>query len=246
MDIQAYLAMAAALAAGAVVKGATGMGLPLVALPALTAIFGLQHAISVLIVPILVTNAWQVWRFRAARQDTRLGFVPLLVLGGIGGVAIGTWALVALPERQLLFVLGVLLTGYVLLRLSRPALRVDERVARTAALPVGVGAGVLQGATGISAPIGVTFIHAMRLTHSEHVYAVSAMFLGFAVVQAAALAVSGISRPEWWLQGLLALVPILAFMPLGQWLAGKLSATAFDRLVLVFLAAIGVKLLLGV
>ena len=52
-------------------------------------------------------------------------------------------------------------------------------------------------------------------------------------------------RPEWLLQGLLALVPILLFMPLGQWASSKLSRQAFDRMILVFLGVIGLKMVLG-
>jgi uncharacterized membrane protein YfcA len=246
VEVWSYAIMAAALAAGAVVKGATGMGLPLVALPALTAVFGLQHAVSVLIVPILVSNAWQVWRHREVKGDVRLRFLPMLLAGGALGVVGGTWLLIAVPERQLLFGLGALLLTYVVIRLARPAWAVDERTGRAGAFPIGLGAGMLQGATGISAPLGVTFIHAMRLGREAHVFAVSAMFLLFAVVQLPSLLVSGVMRAEWLVQGALALVPILLFMPLGQWLAGKLSATTFDRLLLVFLGAIGVKLVAGV
>ena len=238
--------MAAALGAGALVKGATGMGLPLIALPALTAVFGLQHAISIMIIPILITNTQQAWRFRAVRADSKVKFLPALALGGVAGVVLGTWLLVSLPERQLLFGLGVLLFAYVALRLLRPAFLVDEAAGRRWALPVGVGAGLLQGATGVSAPLGVTFIHAMKLSRDAHVYAVSIMFLGFGVVQFAALLLSGVMQPEWLLQGALAMIPILIFMPIGQWLAGKLSAKAFDLLILVFLGVIGAKLLLGI
>ena len=57
MDVSSYLLMGLALAAGAVVKGATGMGLPLVALPVLTTFFGLQHAVGLMVIPLIVTNA---------------------------------------------------------------------------------------------------------------------------------------------------------------------------------------------
>jgi hypothetical protein len=71
------------------------------------------------------------------------------------------------------------------------------------------------------------------------------MFLVFAVVQLPALWIAGVMRQEWLLQGLFALVPILLFMPLGQWLSSKLSRTAFDRMILIFLGVIGLKMVLG-
>ena len=246
METSTLIGMTVALAAGAVAKGATGMGLPLVALPSLAAILGLQHAIGVLLIPILVTNAWQVWRFRAARRGAGLAFLPRFLVAGAVGVAIGTWALGALPERSLLFGLGAILVGYVALRLARPHVAVGPALAIRLAPPVALAAGALQGATGISAPIGVTFIHAMRLERAEHVFAVSAMFLGFSLVQLPAVAIAGIYQQAWLAHGLYALLPVMAFMPLGDMLGRRFSREAFDRLILGFLALMGAKLVLGV
>jgi hypothetical protein len=245
MDLSSILIMVLALGAGAVVKGATGMGLPLIALPVLTAVFGLQHAVGLMTIPLIVTNAWQVWRFRAEAATPRMAFMPWFLVGGALGIMLGTWALTSLPERLLVLGLGVILLAYVGLRLVTPHWSLNLAMARRFGPLAGLGGGTLQGATGISAPIGVTFIHAMGLDRAAHVYAVSAMFLLFSVVQLPALFVAGVMQPLWLLQGLLALAPILVFMPLGQWISGKLSRAAFDRMILVFLGVIGVKMVLG-
>lgn len=237
--------MVAALAAGAVVKGATGMGLPLIALPVLTTFFGLQHAVGLMCVPLIFTNAWQVWRFRAERRDDRMAFLPLFLAGGVVGVGLGTWALTSLPERAVVLGLGVILLCYVALRLVAPHFVVGPVLARRAGPLAGMGGGILQGATGISAPIGVTFIHAMSLGRDAHVFAVSTMFLLYALVQVPALAIAGVMEPQWLLEGVLALIPILIFMPVGQALAGRMSRKAFDRMILIFLGVIGLKMVLG-
>lgn len=244
-DLTGYLIMGLALSAGAVVKGATGMGLPLVALPVLTAFFGLQHAVSLMTVPLILTNFWQVWRFRSTASDKRMGFLPLFLTAGAVGIAIGTWALTNLPERILVLTLGLLLIAYVVLKLAKPHLVVGPAAARRLGPLAGAGAGILQGATGISAPAGVTFIHAMGFERDAHVFAVSAMFLLFALVQLPSLALAGVMQPFWLLEGCLALVPILIFMPLGQVIAGRLSREAFDRMILVFLGIVGAKMVLG-
>lgn len=245
MDFQSIIIMFVALAAGAIVKGATGMGLPLIALPVLTAVFGLQHAVGLMTIPLIVTNVWQVWRFRSEARAPRLTFMPVFLMAGAAGIAIGTWALTTLPERLLVLALGIILLSYVVLRIVAPHWSLSLQLARRLAPLAGVGGGVLQGATGISAPIGVTFIHSMNLERMAHVFAVSAMFLTFSVVQLPSLWIAGVMRPEWLLQGLLALVPILLFMPLGQWASGKLSRKAFDRMILVFLGLIGLKMVIG-
>lgn len=245
LDLTRWLIMGLALAAGAVVKGATGMGLPLIALPVLTSILGIQHAVGLMTVPLIATNFWQVWRFRSVMGETAMGFLPLFLLGGSLGIVIGTWALTSLPERALVFGLGVILLAYVALRLAKPHFTIGPNAARRFGPIAGTGAGILQGATGISAPLGVTFIHAMGFARDHHLFAVSAMFLTFSVVQLPSLIVAGVMESEWLLEGLIALVPILLFMPLGQWISGKLSRKAFDRMILIFLGLLGVKMVLG-
>lgn len=245
MDFQSIVIMFVALMAGAVVKGATGMGLPLIALPVLTAVFGLQHAVGLMTIPLIVTNVWQVWRFRDEVRAPRLTFMPLFLFAGAVGIAIGTWALTTLPERMLVLALGIILLSYVVLRVAAPHWSLSLQMARRFGPLAGIGGGILQGATGISAPIGVTFIHSMNLDRTAHIFAVSAMFLTFSIVQLPSLWIAGVMRAEWLLQGLLALVPILLFMPVGQWASSKLSRTAFDRMILVFLGIIGLKMVVG-
>jgi uncharacterized membrane protein YfcA len=92
----------------------------------------------------------------------------------------------------------------------------------------------------------VTFIHAMRLGREPLVFAISAMFLTLGIVQAPSLWIAGVLEPEWLVQGVFALLPTFIFMPLGQWLASKLSAEAFDRMILVFLGVIGLKMIFGI
>lgn len=245
LDFARWLILGLALGAGAVVKGATGMGLPLVALPVLATFFGLQHAVGLMTVPLILTNLWQVWRFRGTAGDPRMRFLPLFLLAGAAGIVLGTWALTSLSERILLMTLGLLLIAYVALKLVRPLLQVGPVAARRLGPVAGAGAGLLQGATGISAPIGVTFIHAMGFERDAHLFAVSAMFLLFSLVQLPSLALAGVLQPFWILEGFVALVPILLFMPLGQALAGRLSRQAFDRMILIFLGVVGAKMVLG-
>ncbi len=245
MDLQTLLIVSAALGAGGLVKGALGLGMPLVALPALTTAFGLRQAIGVIVVTVLISNIAQIWRYRAWLRDPALGFMPGFLLGGLGGIALGTVALVSLPEQALQAGLGAMLLGYVALRLLRPDFAISARVARWVSLPVGVAGGAVQGATGIVAPIGVTFINAMRLERAGAVAAASTMFFVYGAAQLAALAVAGVYRLEWLWMGLFAVVPVLMAMPLGEALGRRMNAKAFDRVILGLLTVLGAKLLLG-
>lgn len=245
LDIQTIALLTAALGAGAIVKGATGLGLPLVALPLLATVVGLQQAIGILVIPLIITNAYQVWAYQAARSGVGLAFLPRFLIGGFFGIAIGTWALGTFPERQLEIALGVMLYAYIGLRFVKPDFSLTQSAAVRIGAPVGLAAGILQGATGIAAPIFVTFLHALGLARSASVFAVSVIFLGFSTSHFAALIIAGIYRADWILLSLFALVPIVALMPVGEWLGRRASPETFGKMILVFLAIVGAKMILG-
>jgi uncharacterized membrane protein YfcA len=104
---------------------------------------------------------------------------------------------------------------------------------------------MLQGATGIAAPAGVTFIHALGLERRATVLAVSAMFLGFAMVQLPALVVAGIYEMHWLWLGLFACIPVMVFMPVGEWLGRISSPRVFNIMILAFLTVAGGRMVLG-
>ncbi len=228
------------LALGGLLKGATGMGTPVVAVPALAAYFDVPFAIAILVVPNLATNGWQIFQHRDERHG--LPFLKRFVAAGALGALIGTLLLIKLPGEVLALWLAAIVVLYIGLRLVHPAWRVTPPQALAAAPPIGLISGLLQGATGISAPVSVTFLSAMRLPRPQFIVAVSSLFLGFFAVQAPTLAISGILTGERLLLSILAVLPIGVAMPAGAWLARKLTPPVFDRVVLAFLAGLAAKL----
>jgi uncharacterized membrane protein YfcA len=242
LSLEFLLIVLFALGLGGFVKGATGMGLPLVSVPALAAFVGVPHALAILVTPLIVTNTWQVWRFFPHREGT--GFLRSLLPAGALGIALGTWALTSLPVDVLSVVLALLVILYIAMHLTRPNLRLSKLAVSRASPFVGLIAGALQASTGISAPVSITFLHAVRLTPPSFVFAVSAMFLLFAWVQLAALTVAGIMTWGRFIEGCFALLPIVLTMPIGARASSTLSRQSFERLILLLLAAIASKLFL--
>ena len=91
--------VALCLAAGGVLKGATGAGAPLLAVPALAAFFDVRFAVVVMLIPNLSTNSWQTWRFRQHMPER--SFMIPLIAGGVLGITLGTFALKSLPSETL-------------------------------------------------------------------------------------------------------------------------------------------------
>ncbi len=243
MEFPNIAIIAAVLSLGAFTKGATGMGLPLISMPILTSTLGLAHAIGVLIIPILVTNLWQAIRFGDERRDGRMVFLLPMIFASFLGIGIGTAGLALLNERLLVLVLACTIFVYVALRLARPDFTLGAKGAMRLSAPVGLIAGVFQGATGISSPVAATYVHAMRPHYRAHVFALSAIFFASTVAQVPALASAGILQGQWLIEGMVALLPVALFLPLGQKVGGLIDQVIFDRLILVFLLVIAVVLI---
>ena len=237
---EAMAAIGAALALGGVLKGATGAGAPIVAVPVIAAFASVQAAILVMVVPNLVTNGWQAWRMRRAVPGRAT--VWLFAGGGALGATLGTALLILVPERWLLLAVALAVLGYVGLRVAVPELALSPRAARLLALPAGIGGGALQGAAGISAPVSMSFVNAMRLEREAFIAVISTFFAVMTVVQVGALAAAGLFGWRTTLWGVAACAVVVATVPLGGWLARFLSAKAFDRLVLGMLSLLALRL----
>lgn len=240
MDPAALAAMSVALLLGGILKGATGAGVPVVAVPVMAAFIDARTAVVVMAVANLITNLWQLWQFRGHHLPG--GFTLRFAGAGALGAAAGTVALARLPAGVLSLAMAAVVLAYVGLRLARPGMRLPFAVAQRLSLPLGIGAGVLQGAVGISAPISVTMLNAMRLDRPEFIVTVSAFFAAMCLAQLPAQAALGLLTWPLLAAGLLALVPVLAGMPAGAWLARRMRREVFDRLILALLVAMALKL----
>lgn len=237
----ALAVIALALFLGGILKGATGAGTPVAAVPVIAAFFDVRLAVIVMAAPNLVTNLRQLQTYWPHRLGE--GFSMKYGVSGALGAIAGTLLLAALPGETLSLMLAIVVLLYIGLRLTRPDWRLQETVARKLVLPVGTVGGVLQGATGISAPISVSFLNAMRLERVVFIPTISIFFSAMALVQVPALIFTGLLTPQLALVSALALVPMLAGMPVGERLARHLSAAAFDRVLLALLSVMALRLI---
>ena len=232
--------MALCLAAGGVLKGAAGVGAPILAVPAMAAFFDVRFAVVVMLVPNVSTNVWQAWHFRDDMPGWR--FLAPLIAGGMIGVALGTFALKGFSSAALSVLMAAAVLGYVMLRLAKPHWRLGMRAATWLAFPVGLVSGALQGAAGLSAPVSLTFMNAIGLRRESFIAGISAFFACFTAVQLVTVAVEGLFHGYEVLYSVFAVLPISLAMPLGGRLAKRVSPATIDRVILGLLCLIALKL----
>ena len=231
----------AAIAIGAFLKGITGLGLPVVALPVLSYLLGLPHAISVLMLPILLTNLHQTVQTRAGWREATFLWTGLLT--GAAGLGVGTWILNVIDPNKLNIGLGLMLFLYIGLRIFSPQFVLTDKTASRLAPVAGFLGGVAQGSTGLCAAVIVPFLQSTGMSRTAIIFTISTVFLIFSVVQFFAFLIAGLIKASFLIEGLLALVPVMLFMPLGGWLSPKLPKKTFDRVFLVVLAVVAIGLI---
>lgn len=230
-----------AFALGGILKGATGAGAPVIAVPLMTIFFGAPFAVAVFSIPNLVTNIWQGWVYRdhVVKGPLMLRFA----VAGALGAGIGSFMLAWLPTEALTLTVALSVLAYVGFRAARPGWTLALPRAERLAAPLGLLGGILQGAAGLSAPVSLSFLNAIRLERGQFIVTISVFFFGMALVQIPLLTGLGILTPERFLLSCLALIPLMAAMPLGAWLARRISASAFDRVILALLVLLSLRLI---
>lgn len=242
-DPGAIAAILGALFLGGILKGATGAGVPVVAVPVMVLFVELPVAISVIAVVNLVTNSTQSWQYRDRHPDRRFS---VLFASGCGlGTVFGTIVLASAPPSALLLTLAVVVLTYIAFRLSSPNWVLARDRGRRLAAPLGTLGGILQGATGISAPVTLTFLNALALTRTEFIATVTAAFSAMALPQVITLWLYGFVDLQRLLLGLSASFVVFAGMPAGAFLARRFGDRIFDRVILALLAVISVRLIYG-
>ena len=235
------LVIVVAIAIGAFVKGVTGAGLPQIAIPVMATFLGVERSVVIMAIPGVVANGWLVWANRDALRLTR-DLPTRLATGTIGAVA-GTMLLKTLDAQLLSLVLAAMIIAYVAVATLHPGLTLSPGLTRIASPPVGLLAGGLQGATGISGPLISTYLHGYAFPSHVYVFSISVIFVVFSIVQTVTLFGIGLYTPGRVLESVLALVPIAILLPVGSRYARKLSAVAFKRVVLVLLVSSAAKLI---
>lgn len=229
------------LSLGGLLKGATGAGAPIVAVPILAMYFNVPLAVTIFAMPNLLTNIWQSWAFRKHQLPSR--FTILFAAGGGIGAGIGTVLLANLPGHALTLTVASAVLAYLAFRVIHPGWMLRYRVAERLAFPVSTLAGALGGAAGVSAPISLTFLNAMKLERPQFIATISTFFAAMGAVQVPMLVGYGFMDWKRFILSMGAIVPVLAFMPVGSWLARRVSSAIFDKIILVLLAGISLRLI---
>lgn len=236
------LVMSVFLLAG-VIKGVTGLGLPTIAMGLLGLAMAPTQAAALLIIPATLTNVWQL---AAGGQlpDLFKRLWPMLLAIFIG-TGLGSVWLGMEGGRWMVRALGAALLLYALSGLFLPTLRLNPRTERWLGPLCGVLTGVITSATGVFVIPAVPYLQALGLSKDQLVQALGLSFTVSTLALAVGLFGRGALGGGALSASMLALLPAVLGMILGQWLRQRISAVLFKRVFFIGLGLLGAHLLIS-
>lgn len=233
MSIDSFYFIAAAVAAGALIQGTTGMGFALVVAPVMGLLEPTLLPISLLIL-MLPLNAVVAWRERDAID---LRGSSWITLGRVFGTFGGIWVLFWLPLSQLNVLIGLSTIAACLVTWMAPVFVPG----RCAFVSTGLITGITETATGIGGPpLALVYQHSPVATLRG---SVALCFLIGEVISLTVLAASNHLHTEQF-PPLLWLSPPLALgLVASHWARKVLDESRLRRFVLLFAFVSGALLL---
>ncbi|MGE0747334.1 MAG: sulfite exporter TauE/SafE family protein [Rhodospirillales bacterium] len=234
------VALGAFALAGAV-KGLVGMGLPLTAISIMVTVVSPLEAIPLIVVPVIVTNIWQVVQGGALASVVARFWA--MNVAACAGIWLGTIVLFALDPALLAAGLGAVVFAYSLINLLAVQVRLRPQAERRWGPAVGLLSGFLTGTTGsVGIPL-VVFFQAIGFDRDTYLRAISLIFLVSGVFLGATLIGRGAFGWPQAAASTAALAPALAGMWVGQKLSGRLSPERFRACVFAVLLVVGAHLI---
>ncbi|MBM3359158.1 MAG: sulfite exporter TauE/SafE family protein [Betaproteobacteria bacterium] len=238
------LAFAALVVFGAfIVRGMTGFGAGMVAIPLLVFVMPIRTAVpvvSVLVFVLFLFLMFRDWEHVVREELKRL--VPAALLGVVAGALLfATLASALLLQLLALFIMGYAVYSVAVHYFGLPEVSCSERWAYPAGFIGGLVDTIFGGGGGT--PV-VIYMHLRRVGRAEFRATVAALWFVEMVARILGYAVAGLYTGDALLLCVILLPLVWAGTRVGERIGNRISQAAFTRLVAALLFFTGTTLLL--
>lgn len=224
------------------VKGVIGMGLPTVAIAVLAVVITPAQAAALLVAPSLVTNVWQM--LAGPHLTALVRRLGAMLIGVCAGAWLGAGILTGANAKHAALGLGLALLAYALFGLSNVRFSVSRRTEIWLAPIIGVTTGVICAATGVFVLPALPYLQAIGLEKEDLVQALGLHFTVSTIALTAVLFHGGAFQTSIATASMLAVLPALAGMYLGQWIRRRVPLAVFRLCLYLGLLVLGLQLVL--
>lgn len=218
------------------------MGLPTVSMGVLGATISPLGAANLILIPSFVTNVWQLLAGPSFRK-VLLRFWPMIIMI-VAGTFLGASWLTSGDTRWTTVALGMALASYSTYSLLVHQVRLPPRKERWLTPLVGAATGLITGSTGVLVIPAVPYLQSLGLQKDDLVQALGLSFTVSTLALAAGLGARGGLQINNLLMSVLAILPAVAGMWVGQVLRNKISQRFFRIAFLVSMLILGSEMIL--
>ena len=219
------------------VKGIIGLGLPTISLAILTTGLGLLPAMGLMIIPSFVTNLWQAFQGGSLLKIARRFWLMMLTV--VAGIWIGGKILIISNLFFLTGLLGVLLSVYSIIGLTRYKISAPAKSEHILSPLVGGISGILTGLTGTFVIPGVLYLQSIGLDRNMLIQTMGVLFSISTLALAITLGHNNLFSLNIGAYSLGGVVPAIIGMIIGQKIRSKLSEKIFTRIFFTSLLLLG-------
>ena len=223
------------------IKGLTGIGLPTVSMGILTLFMAPRLAIALMLLPMLLSNLWQVIR----EGEIRVSLKRFRVFATVIFISVGITALATqnVSDRVLLAVLGVVILLFVGFSLKGWVPRVAPGYDILAQGLFGLLSGILGGLiSGWAAPLAI-YLTMSRADREWFIRGTGMLIFAGSVPLTVAYLWTGQMDAQLFAISACMLIPTFAGFTLGEALRRRVPVAIFHKLVLGMFAFLGMNLL---
>jgi uncharacterized protein len=236
-----HVLVGVALLFAAFVKGATGLGFPLIATPTVALLLDIRIAVTILILPNLMMDVTQVFRdgFPYPVVQRFKSMIGLTIIG----VFLGTMVLVMLPLWALNLSLGIMVLVFVISNLLKFDFTISPAAEKILSPVFGFISGFLNGMTNAAGPTLAIYFYSLKLEKRNFVKSVATIFVITKATQL--IAISTWNLFNWntiTLSIQVVLLTMLGFFA-GLKTQDRVNQRTFNRGLLVLLTLVGVILI---
>ena len=236
-----HVLVGVALLLAAFVKGATGLGFPLIATPMVALLLDIRVAVTILILPNLLMDVTQVFRDGFPYPILRR-FKSMIGLTVVG-VFLGTMVLVLLPLWSLNLCLGIMVIVFVGSNLLKFDFTITPAAEKRLSPLIGLLSGFLNGMTNAAGPVLAIYFYSLKLEKRTFVKSVATIFMITKATQLIAVSTWNLfNRDTLTLSLQVVLFTLVGFFA-GLKTQDRVNQNTFSRGLMVLLSVVGVILI---
>lgn len=223
------------------IKGLVGIGLPTASISLMTLFMEPRVAIALVLAPMVVSNAWQVWQMGEVRRALK-DYAPFAVALAVG-VFLTVMLTADVADQVIYLALGISIVAFSLVNLRFSIPPMPARFDLPAQLGFGSAAGILGGLSGVwGAPL-IIYLTARGAVKDEFVRASGLLIFVGSLPLVAGYVAQGLLTRELGMVSVLLIVPTLIGFTLGAKLRATMSNDRFRTVLLYVFLLMGLNLL---